>query len=67
MMKTVNLHYQILHLVLLTLKRTEIFGGAYLEWGAGRNAPLLLSKIINAVTFKLSKKVAHLKYFKNIS
>ena len=32
-MKTVNLHYQILHLVLLTLKRTEIFGGAYLEWG----------------------------------
>ena len=29
----------------------------------GANAPLLFSKIINAVTIKLSAKVAHRKYF----
>ena len=38
----------------------------YLKYACPRNAPLFFSKIINAVTFKLSTKVAHLKYFKKM-
>ena len=47
----------------LTLKRTGFLGDPI--WNKGRQKCLLLfSKIINAITFKLSTKVTHLKYFK---
>ena len=49
----------------LAVKRTDFFGESI--WNGGRQkCPLLFSKIINAVTFKLSTKVAHLKYFKKM-
>ena len=53
----------------LNPSKNGLFGGPYLEQEGGRGAKmlaLLFSKIINAVTFKLNTKVAHLKYFKKI-
>ena len=50
---------------LLTLKRTGFLGDPIWNKEA-QKCPLLFSKITNAVTFKLSTKVAHLTYFKNI-
>ena len=63
-MKEVNWEFS------LTLKRTGFLGGPIWNglgfWGV-QKCPLYFSpKIINTVTFKLSTKVAHLKYFKKM-
>ena len=52
-------------MIYFTPEKKEIFWGDLFGTGGGaKMPPVVFSKIINSVTFKLGTKVARLKYFK---